>query len=270
MTYPLLPYTTLGQGQPLVLLHGLGGNRHQWISLLEPIPGYQLLVPDLPGHGDASWLPTAPCSFDSFAQAVADWLDLLTQEGQITGPIVLGGISMGAGIAIRYALNRPDQIRNLVLLRPAWVDQPLPSSLSILYRLGKRLESDHDTLATQTWLLQDELFLTLQTENPACAASIMGQLNRPDPPLTARTLVEIVNSAPIQDWAEVMRLALPTLVMGSTDDPLHPMAMATSWANALPNASFREVASRYTEPDQHTADVNRCMFEFLTVGNRGN
>src|ERR1041385_1562612 len=56
-----LRYLVAGEGEPLVLVHGLGGAASNWLALAPLLlPGRRVTVPELPGHGGSSPLPAAP------------------------------------------------------------------------------------------------------------------------------------------------------------------------------------------------------------------
>ena len=116
--------TTAGEGvegtTPFVFQHGLGGDVEQPSGVLRPPPGVRLLSFDCRGHGKTRPVG-APERFTitAFADDLAAFLD----EVEIEDAIV-GGISMGAAVALNFALRYPDRLRGLVLSRPAWLDSP--------------------------------------------------------------------------------------------------------------------------------------------------
>src|SRR5437763_14446264 len=56
-----LRYLVGGEGEPLVLVHGLGGAASNWIALAPLLmTGRRVLVPEPPGHGGSAPLPAAP------------------------------------------------------------------------------------------------------------------------------------------------------------------------------------------------------------------
>ena len=61
-----LRYLVAGEGEPLVLVHGLGGAAANWLALAPLLlPGRRVLVPELPGHGGSEALPAeSPGSAD--------------------------------------------------------------------------------------------------------------------------------------------------------------------------------------------------------------
>lgn len=253
----LLSYITVGQGKPVLFLHGLGGSGQQWQDVVPADWQIRQLLPDLPGHGQTGWLPVEGCTFETFA-------DVIVNTFAQFGPMPVAGISMGAGIALRLALQVPDWVEKLLLIRPAWLDQPQPPNLDILSRLGSYWR-DHSVRQTQNWLLNDSAFLQLQRESPACAESVVGQLRRPHPALAARTLYEMTDSAPITTRTEMQVVHVPTVVVGSANDPLHPLSLAEMWANWLPNAQFHEVPSRYEQPAEYLRQIQQQLGAFLSI-----
>ena len=93
-----------GQGRPVVFQHGLCGDARQ---TLQAFPDQGLLMTlECRGHGQSD--ATGPYSIAVFADDVAALIETLD------GPVILGGISMGAAIATRLAVIRPDLVRALI------------------------------------------------------------------------------------------------------------------------------------------------------------
>ena len=105
-----LRYLAGGDGEPLLLVHGLGGAAANWLALAPLLlPGRRLLVPDLPGHGGSAPLPAAP-SLNAYADRLGRLLDL---DG--AAPAAVVGHSLGGAVALRLAIRRPEPVRGLVL-----------------------------------------------------------------------------------------------------------------------------------------------------------
>ena len=99
-----------GEGEPLLLLHGLGGGAANWVELAAALAEERrVLVPDLPGHGGSAPLAGQP-SMDDFAECAGR---LAEYEGMVPAAVV--GHSFGALVALRLALLRPDQVTSVVL-----------------------------------------------------------------------------------------------------------------------------------------------------------
>lgn len=111
-----LRYLVGGEGDPVVLVHGLGGAGTNWVELL---PGlrerHRVLVLDLPGHGGSGRLPRGAAMSD-FADAVA-----VVVEHEEAAPALVFGHSFGAHTALRLAHRRPELVRGLLLAAPAGI-----------------------------------------------------------------------------------------------------------------------------------------------------
>ena len=90
-----------GAGPTLLLLHGTGSSSHSWRDLFPALSQhFQVIAPDLPGHGFTHAPSTRAYSLSGMAKGVADLLKLLD-----TTPTVILGHSAGAAIAVRMALD---------------------------------------------------------------------------------------------------------------------------------------------------------------------
>jgi pimeloyl-ACP methyl ester carboxylesterase len=106
-----LSYTTAGSGEPLLLLHGLGGTRRTWRQVLGPLAAeHTVIVPDLPGHGESA----APAGDYSLGTHAAAMRDLLIALGHPRATLI--GHSLGGSIALQFAYQFPDRINRLVLI----------------------------------------------------------------------------------------------------------------------------------------------------------
>ena len=107
-----LRYLVAGDGEPLLLVHGLGGSAANWLALAPLLlPGRRLIVPDLPGHGGSDPLPAA-ASLTAYADNLAALLE---------GPAAVVGHSLGGAIALRLAIRRPELVGALVLAGAAGI-----------------------------------------------------------------------------------------------------------------------------------------------------
>lgn len=99
--------------QQILALHGLTGHGQRWATLaLQHLPEFEVLAPDLLGHGRSSW--AAPWTIDANSAALAGFLD----EGA-DGPVWVVGHSFGSAVALHLAATRPDLVAGLILLDPA-------------------------------------------------------------------------------------------------------------------------------------------------------
>ena len=101
-----------GEGTPLVLLHGFGGDHTGWLSIVSRLKGVPTLTYDLPGHGRSLDVPGGGRAGAMGKTILAD-LDARGIER-----FHLAGHSMGGSTAIMMALRAPQRIASLTLVAP--------------------------------------------------------------------------------------------------------------------------------------------------------
>jgi pimeloyl-ACP methyl ester carboxylesterase len=104
-----------GTGPTIVLLHGVGGNHTVWNSVIPLLSAdFRVVAPDLRGHGRT---PVPPGSHFTFLEFSGDVLRLLDQVHATSAHVV--GLSGGALLALRLALDHPERARSLVMVSGA-------------------------------------------------------------------------------------------------------------------------------------------------------
>lgn len=100
----------MGEGQPLIVLHGLFGSSDNWLTVARELESdYKIYLVDLRNHGDS------PHSGDFTYAAMADDLLEFLQDHQLKNTIVLGH-SMGGKAAMRFAVEHPELVKKLVVV----------------------------------------------------------------------------------------------------------------------------------------------------------
>ena len=156
---------------PVLLLHGLGGDCAQPWAYLDATDGLRRIAPDLRAHGATSYIgPEDAFTFDGLADDVVALLDRLG----LTRPVVAVGVSMGAGVTLNLAIRYPERLAALALIRPAWLDRPIPPHLAA-YPLMAGLLRAHGAAGGLTRFERSGLYRAVQAESPAAAASLRGQ-----------------------------------------------------------------------------------------------
>ena len=120
-----LEYLEGGSGEPLLLIHGFGGDKDNF-SLVAPFLTryFRVIAPDLPGFGNASRDPAAGYRVADQVRRLHEFIARLNP-----GRVHLGGNSMGGFIAAQYAATYPDEVATLWLLDPAGTQVALQTSL---------------------------------------------------------------------------------------------------------------------------------------------
>ncbi len=104
-----------GKGPTLVLLHGFGGSRENWLPTARYLGrNFHLVIPDLPGYGASSPIAGSAAGIHAQAQRLAGFVDALKLQH-----FALAGHSMGGAIAGVYAAAHPGRVDALALLDSA-------------------------------------------------------------------------------------------------------------------------------------------------------
>jgi pimeloyl-ACP methyl ester carboxylesterase len=225
-------YFVVGEGPPLVLVHGLGGAASNWTELAPLLlRGHRLLVPDLPGHGGSSALPGVS-GLEPFADRVAA---VAEREEMLPAPVV--GHSLGGMVVLRLALRRPDAVQAIVLAGAAglsigniWGRQLL--SVFTAVRPG-RIAARHRSLVRRSPLLRRLVFGFVSVADPigltdqAVEGFLAGQLLHTDVDSAWQALRR---DDPRQELEAVRR---PVLVLWGAEDAQLPLDDAFEYTRRL-------------------------------------
>lgn len=108
-----LSYSQVGNGQSIVLLHGLFANKEQWNTFMCRLSevGYRAIAPDLPGYGNSEGFPLIDYALENQTILLHELMERLGVES-----FNLAGSSMGGAIAYLYAQRYPNQVRSLAFI----------------------------------------------------------------------------------------------------------------------------------------------------------
>src|SRR5580700_70165 len=132
----LLYYRSHGNGEPVLLIHGLGGSGMDWSLQIPALERrFRVIVPDLPGCGSSAQPPGA-YSIAGFACTLWSLLDQLE-----VSRVNIVGFSMGGAVALEMSLQRPTLVPRLALInslatyRDQWRKWMYARSCAALIRL---------------------------------------------------------------------------------------------------------------------------------------
>lgn len=129
-----LAYQDEGQGEAILLLHGMAGSSETWRSVIRPLSRkYRVIAPDLLGHGRSA-KPRSDYSLGAFAVLLRDLLDEL---GVARATIV--GHSLGGDVALQFVYQHPDYCERLVLIGSGGLGPDVGWTLRLLSAPGAEL-----------------------------------------------------------------------------------------------------------------------------------
>lgn len=214
-----IAFSESGSGAPaIVFIHGWQADHTVWSAVIELLDtNVHTLAVDLRGSGESHGAP-GPYRLERFAADIREMVDELG-----VGPVVVIGHSMGATVALRFALDAPRSTRALVLIAP------VPASGGGFSPKGEAYlrATVGDPVAARAWLTRtfaaapDERFL-----GPLCAAAAR---NNPS------AMLESFESWAHADFAQETReIRGPVLVVAPEHDV--PDVHERKVAALLPNA----------------------------------
>jgi pimeloyl-ACP methyl ester carboxylesterase len=223
-----LRVATWGQGPPLLLLNGIGGNIEMWEGLATRLAGRHLIMIDMPGTGGSPAL-LAPLRMSGYASLAVGVLDQLgIEQADVLG------YSWGGALAQQLARSAPGRVRSLVLAAtmPGLGGQPPTPWVMALIATPARYYSQ-----TYLKLIAPVVF----GSDPVTADAATGEARRRRPPSLVGYSQQVYA---ITGWSSMRwlgRLDVPVLVLSGAGDPLAPPRNGRILARAIPGAQLRIV-----------------------------
>jgi pimeloyl-ACP methyl ester carboxylesterase len=247
-----------GEGIPFFFQHGLGASVNQPFDLLEPPAGFRLIAFDCRAHGQTSPLgDPEKITLGSFADDLLALMEFLH-----LGKAVVGGISMGAAVALNFTLRFPNRVLGLILQRPAWLAEPNRRNAEI-FGFVATLIRNHGARDGAELFRRSALYTQILAESPDCANSLLSQFANPRADETRPALERLPRDAPTLDRADFLKIDSPVLVLANRQDPIHPFAFGECLAGEIPRAEFRELTPKSVSVEAYRLDTRRFISEFL-------
>ena len=242
----------VGEGEPIVLLHGLGGTSNTWTPQMGLLAHHRAIRPDLPGAG-RSPVP-ASLSIETMAETVLRMMAALGVE-----QAVLAGHSMGTMVCQRVALMEPRRVRALALCGPLL--GPADQAREGLRTRAKKARSEGmDAIADA--IVQVATSSHSKQQNLAAIAFVRESVLRQPPEGYAANCEALAAAMP----ADVGRIACPTLLITGEDDAVAPPSIARGLAERIKGARVHVLprCGHWTTLEA-AAEVNRLFREFLSA-----
>ncbi|MDP4160924.1 MAG: alpha/beta hydrolase [Bacillota bacterium] len=224
----------------ILFIHGAGGSCSNWAHQLTRIKGYNLIAPDLPGHG---------LSQGSAADLISAYREFIWMFAQALdqGPYVIVGHSMGGAITMELALAYPDILKGQII-----VDS------------GARLRVNPDILA-----------MLSRNEHPLEMVKYSYSLTAPQEVLEHASveMKKVPTEVYLRDFRacdkfniidRVRSINIPTLIICGQDDQMTPVKYSEFLSNELRRSTIVLISnaghmSMIEQPEQ----VNKSIIDFL-------
>ena len=203
-------------GEPLLLIHGFGGNKDNFTRIARQLEGYHLIIPDLLGFGESS----KPMTADYRSEAQATRLHELLQAKGLTSNIHVGGNSMGGAISVAYAAKYPKEVKSLWLVDSAgfWsADAPKSLKGATLENNPLLINNKEDFYKMYDFVMYKPPYIRKSVK----AVFAQERINNKE--LDAKILEQIVTDS-VEERAKIIaKYNIPTLVVwGEKDQVIKP------------------------------------------------
>lgn len=247
---------------PLLLVHGFTGSGASWEGHLADLEArFDVIAPDLPGHGGTS-APSTPerASVEETADDLAALLDRLG-----AAPAHVVGYSLGARLALRLAVEHPSFLGRLVLESPsAGIDEPSERERRRTSdaALAERLDREGIEAFVDEWEAQP-LFVSQERLPPDRRVALRRERLANDPAGLAMSLRGAGQGAMEPLAGRLGQVHAPTLVVAGALDPVG-RRRAEAVASGIPGARLAVVPDAgHRVHLERPAAWGRLVLEFL-------
>jgi pimeloyl-ACP methyl ester carboxylesterase len=256
-------YVEMGQGPPVVLIHGLSGCWQNW---LENIPRlarrHRVIALDLPGFGESE-LPQEEISIPGYGRFVDAFLGEIDVERA-----GLVGNSMGGFIAAETTIAHPSRVEKLVLVSAAGLVRVGNSQLYALERAARLFHpltaaflARREHLVRRPGLRKRMLFGVVRYPDriaPELAYEVASGAGKPG-------FLDALNAIVNYDFRDRLpEISVPTLIVWGRNDRIVPVSGAHEYEELIPNARrviFEDTG--HVPMLERPARFNQIVEEFL-------
>lgn len=249
-------YDAIGNGEPLLFLHGFPLHRRMWAPQLAALsPRAHCIAPDIRGFGEST--PEPPFTMDQYADDAIALLDTLG----VSDPVVVCGLSMGGYIAFALWRRHSTRVRALILAdtratadtpegrrnRAALIETARSQGSAAIARLhGPTLLSERTLERNPETLDVVRAMIAAQSSDAIIGAS-EAMLERPDSTPTLGTI------------------SVPTLVVVGANDGVTPPPVAETMQRAIPGSRLERLPlAGHLSNLERPAAFNGVVAEFLS------
>lgn len=252
-------YRTTGKGIPFVFLHGMGGSTRQVEKLFTPPPGIRMVYIDQRGNGNTEIGKLEELNFGTLADDVYSLCEYLGLK-----EIVLGGISMGAAVAARFAVEHGEMVKALVLIRPAWNHFPMEVEVREKYHfIAELVEKYEDMESAVLEYKRWDKFRLLKKDAPDTAKSLLGHFKEKNIKRTYQKLKMLPEQSPFHNPGELKKIQCPALILASHNDPIHKYQYGTYYRDYIPNARLSDIVSKNEDRQMYYKQIQEYIEKFL-------
>ena len=258
-----LYYEVMGEGHPLVLIHGGYMDLRMWDDQFAVFAErYRVIRYDVRGFGKSE-LPQVPYADREDLRA------LLTALG--VEKTYLLGLSLGGEIALDFTLDYPDMVDALILVGSPIPGYPIEQMFTReqLYQEMARWQPFEEAAkkrdrAAMVDILMQNPTLVPTSDYPEARERVRRNLSE-------YSFVWVTDRAPRQEleppaYGRLHEISVPTLIIVGADDHFQLLKSADKFEQDIPNMKRVDIAGTHHMPNmEKPEEFNRVVLEFLTA-----
>ena len=204
------------------------------------------LAPDLPGHLHGNSMATVV----EYTEWLRDWLH---KQGHKSG-LILAGFTLGACVALQYALDNPSEVDGLLLMTIAMrPKERAPGSLEF------RLNAARDGKMHEEWL--DAMRHTMMFMEPELREKLI-ERHRVVGPISQYNDLVTIDKFDVRD--RIGELKVPLTLVRGVDDPGKPAEYELEIHQAVPDSKYIKLENAGHFPmAERPDDINRAIEELM-------
>jgi pimeloyl-ACP methyl ester carboxylesterase len=256
-----LAWREAGRGDPLVLVHGIGGYSGSWGRQFEAFASdFRVIAWDAPGYGGSTGFAAEHPNVEDYSAALA----ALLRAREVTAPHLVGH-SLGSIMIASLCKTQGVAARSMTLLQPVLGSGTLPEAER--QKIHDARAADMRALGPREFALQRGRTILSKSATPEAVAE------------ATEVMVKVPQAGYLAAWDMMCRSDLfallprrsPTLVVCGKDDPVCPPANAQSVAGKIPGATLHclEGVGHYAAieaPERLNPLLRRFMAEHTATG----
>jgi pimeloyl-ACP methyl ester carboxylesterase len=255
-----LRYVRLGQGPPVVLLHGIASSIYTWKDVLPALGAHHdVIAVDLPGFGGSAVPKEA-----SGERAVRSVIGVMDALGLRRASLV--GNSLGGAISVAVAAHAPERVDSLVLIDPAGYNFAAADRPFVL-----RLAAGVPTVLADALPLRPLVSLSLRQVfhddtlvTPDRVAEYVAPLRRPGAAAHLRGLLLATEGLGFPGVVRAVRA--PTLILWGRYDTWIPVGDASRFAADIPGSRVVLLEAGHMPQEERPAETAALIAGFLAEG----
>lgn len=224
----------VGEGRPLLLVHGFPLDRSMWVRQIEDLQSVcRVIAPDLRGFGE-SVVSSGTVTMEQYADDLAHLLD----ELHVTEPVIYCGLSMGGYIGWQFFQRHRAKLAALIQCDTR-AAADTPAARQGRHELADRVLRDGPEFVADSML--PKLFaVTSQTRWSDVVRHTREVILKTNPDGIAAAARGMAVRPAVTGWLST--IDVPTLMIAGTHDAISPPEEMREWAKLIPKSRFVEIS----------------------------